>query len=383
MRTDITPENLWDPGNVRWSFAHMREYMPSATVRRGRAVSPLPRATRDLGGLSFAHEGRERTLDGVIGDTCVDGLMVIHRGAVIYERYEGNLGPSTNHILQSVSKSFTSALAGVLVGEEVLDPADLVTDHIPELAGTCWDGCTIAHLLDMRAGVAFDESDYEDMDSESWRGFRALGWTPRLPTDPSPSEYMASLSNQSEHGQRYEYRSILTAVLGWCIERATGQMLSELFSDKIWQPLGAAYDADLLLGPGLFPLTDGGFCVTLQDLARFGLMFLREGEMDGRQVVPATWVRRLRVPDPDLIAAFQASADSAGSLSTAFYHDFWWVNDARAGVYSGYGIHGQQVLVHHPSETVVARMSSLPHPVDEEADALADRAMLALCESLA
>jgi len=372
---------MWDPEHVRWTLAHTRELMPSAAVRRGDRVSPLPRRPVNLDDLPVGHGDATLSLVEALERTHVDGFMVIRRGVVVYERYL-TLQPETPHLLQSVSKSLTAALTGVVASEGRLDPSDDVTDHLSELAGTCWDGCTVQHLLDMRAGVAFDETDYEDKDSESYRGFRAVGWRPCLATDPSPHTYIATMTLQGEHGGRYEYRSILTDVLGWCLERATGEPLASLFASRIWQPLGAAYDADLMLGPGGFSLADGGFCVTLEDLARFGLMFLQEGEIDGRQVVPREWVERLRAADADLIEDFSSSPDSDGMPPTAFYHDQWWIYDAEAGIYSGIGIHGQQILVHHPSGCVVARVSGWPHPWDDDTSRLGDAAAFAVCAAL-
>ncbi|HEY5860693.1 MAG TPA: serine hydrolase [Actinomycetota bacterium] len=373
----------WDKApNQRWSFQHIREIAPTARVARGETVSPLPRAERDLSGFSFRHRGEDHTLAGMMDETYVDGLMVVHDGTVVFEHYVDGMTPSSTHLLQSVSKSMTAALTGVLVEQGRFDLNTTVPDHIEELRGTCWDGCTVQQLLDMRAGTAFDETDYEDEDSESYRGFRMLGWLPRLPDDLMPADYIAQMQNDKEHGGDFEYRSILTDVLGWCMERATGQHLADLFSQEVWAPMGAAHDADFMVGPSGFPLADGGFCVSLADLARFGLMFLHGGEIAGRQVIPAQWVERLRIPDDDLIAVFAASPETGGYPKGAFYHDQWWVRDAEAGIYSGYGINGQQVLVHHPSNTVVARMSSWPHPwVDEYAE-LADAGVFALCEGL-
>jgi CubicO group peptidase (beta-lactamase class C family) len=372
---------MWSPENVQWTVSHTRELLPSAAVRRGERITPLARDLVELDDLPIHYGDVTVSLAEALRQSHVDGFMVVQRGTVVFERYL-TMRPESSHILQSVSKSLTAALTGVVVDEGRIDPGDLVTDHLPELVGSCWDGCLIEHLLDMRAGVAFDESDYEDATSESYRGFRILGWLPRLEGDPSPAEYIAGMTLQRPHGGSFEYRSILTDVLGRCLERATAEPLASLISSRIWLPMGAEHDADLLLGPGGFALADGGFCVTLADLARFGLMFLQGGEIGGRQVVPRDWVQRLRTVDADLIAAFVASPDSRDMPPTAFYHDQWWIYDAAAGIYSGYGIHGQQVLVHHPSGCVVARMSSWPRPIDDAASHLGDAAAFGVCAAL-
>ena len=368
--------------NLRWAFLNMREVFPTARVASGERVSALPRDDRDLAPFAFTAAGRGWTLAEMMEETYVDGLMVVHEGAVVFEHYGPGMTRETTHICQSVSKSLTATLAGVLWGQGRLDVGRTVPDYIGELAGTCWDGCTIQHLLDMTAGASFDESDYEDADSECCRGFRILGWNPRLPDDPMPAEYIAAMSRQAEHGTEFEYRSILSDVLGWCIERATGERLAQAFSREVWAPMGAAQDADFLIGPGGFPLADGGFCVTLQDLARFGLLYLQEGRIDGKQVVPAAWVQRLRVSDPGLVAAY-AAEEGPEAEPGAFYHDQWWIRDAEAGIYSGLGIHGQSVLIHDPSRTVVACFSTWPRPTIDEYDDLATAGLLALCESLA
>ena len=379
----VTLQNMWEAPYNRWAFLHTRELLPSARVSQDEHATSLPREPRHLSDLGFAHLGREWTLAEAMDESFVDGWMVIHDGAIVFEHYANGMTPETRHICQSVSKSMTSALTGALVGAGQFDTGALVTDYVRELAGTCWDGCTVQHLLDMTAGVSFDESDYEDFNSEAWRGFRALGWLERLPDDPLPSEYITQLRRQADHGAEYEYRSICTCVLGWCLERATGAPLAELFSDLIWKPMGAAWEGDLVVGPGAFPLGDGGFCVTLHDLALFGLLFLQEGEVEGRRVLQRDWVRRLRTTDPFLAKIFAAAYPDAETDAGNFYHDQWWILDAEAGIYSGYGIYGQAVLIHHPSNSVVARFSTWPRPWDDQKHALSDTAAIAVCEAIA
>ena len=182
--------------------------------------------------------------------------------------------PETRHLLQSVSKSIAGSLAGVLVGEGSLDPADLVTDHVPELAGGAFEGATVRHVLDMRTGTVYSE-DYEDPESDVRITEELGGWRPARPGRPFASlhEQIAGLANAREHGGPFEYRSILTDLLAWVMERATGSPYPELLGTRLWAPMGAEHSADITVRDGIV-LADGGVCATLRDLARFGLLHL-------------------------------------------------------------------------------------------------------------
>jgi CubicO group peptidase (beta-lactamase class C family) len=367
----------------RWSVVNMRQIIPSARVAAPVESTPLPRRLRDLSGVTFEHNGIEHRIDDLFADTYVDAMLVVHRGEVVLEHYDAGIGPESRHIAQSVTKSFVAALAGILIHRGLLVPDELVTTYLPELAGTSWDGATLQQLLDMRTGTAFDESDYEDPDSESTRGFRVLGWLERRPDDPLPHEYIAALRNERAHGERFEYRSILTDVIGWILERVSGRTLPDLLTTELWGPMGAEHDADMLVGPLAFPLSSGGLCLTVGDLARFGLMHLDGGRVRGRQVLPEEWVRSITVDDGGLVAAFEADVHAESFAPGAFYHDQWWVLDGVAGVHTGLGIHGQQVFVHTPSETVIAKFSSWPHPIVDDYVAYSAAAFEAVCSHLA
>jgi CubicO group peptidase (beta-lactamase class C family) len=129
---------------------------------------------------------------------------------------------------------------------------------------------------------------------------------------------------------------------------------------------------------------DGGLSVTLLDLARFGLMHLERGVADGRQVVPAEWIDRLRRPLPELAEAYAGSLTVEGTTTAdTMYHDKWWVLDPGRGIRAGLGIHGQLLLVHEPSRTVVVKLSTLPRPDDDTVLQVELRGALAICEALA
>jgi CubicO group peptidase (beta-lactamase class C family) len=379
----VTLANWQDPPFNRWGFQHIRDLIPTARIRRGDGpVWELPRAERDLSAVRLPFGGRTVDLDTFLTETYTDGLLVLHRGRVVTERYLNGLAPDTTHLLMSVSKSVTSAVCGKLVGEGLLSPADLVTKHIQELAGTSWDGCTVRHLLDMRAGTRFGE-DYDNLDADVRVYEQIYLWRPR--TNPELPEditaYYPTLVNQGPHGGPFDYRSILTDVLAWVMERAAGARLADLLSEHLWQPMGAEFDAEITVDAHGNAMADGGICVTLRDLGRLGQLFLDDGRRDGGAVIPSTWIRDTLTPDADTIEAYGATQDEPGHAGS-YYRNQFWVYDPAGPIYRGSGINGQSVLVHGPARVVIAKLSTWPVAWD---DGIAERTLngfLALAEEV-
>ncbi len=383
-RGEASSTNWIDPPYNRWGFLHVRELTRTARIRgSGRAVSPLPRALVDLAAFEFDHRGRSWTVGNMVEATFTDGLMVVRDGAVLFEQYGGLMRSTDTHLLMSVSKSLTSTLAGVLVGAGVIDPAAFVPDYIERLCGTSWEGCTVQHLLDMRAGTKFDEEDYDNPDSDGRLIEQISGYTTPVRSDlPADTyEWITQLPNRSDHGGAFQYRSILPDVLAWVMCEATGRTFADLFSEHIWS-LVAEHDADIIVDSAGFAVVEGGICTTLEDLARFGVMCLQRGEFAGRQVVPGAWLARPTTRDQELIDAFVLPAQAGRAGRNACYRDFWWVYDSVAGVYCGLGINGQMLMIHHPSNTVVAKFSTWPERMNLELADLTDAGLLALCSSL-
>jgi CubicO group peptidase (beta-lactamase class C family) len=383
-RGEASSANWIDPPHNRWGFLHVRELTRTARIRGSAdSVATLPRAIEDLAPVEFDHRQRRWTIGEMLDETFTDGLMVVHDGAVLFEHYGGLMQSTDTHLLMSVSKSLTSTLAGVLIGARVIDPSAFVPDYIATLRGTSWEGCTVQHLLDMRAGTRFDEEDYDNPDSDGRLIEQISGYTTPIRADlPADTyEWITQLSNQSDHGGAFQYRSILPDVLAWVMSEATGQAFAELFSEHIWSQV-AQRDADIIVDSAGFPIVEGGICTTLEDLARFGVMCLQRGELDGRQVVPRAWLARPTTRDQELIDAFVLPVQAGRAGPNACYRDLWWVYDSVAGIYCGLGINGQMLMIHHPSNTVVAKLSTWPERMNYDLADLTDAGVLALCTSL-
>jgi CubicO group peptidase (beta-lactamase class C family) len=380
----VTLGNWQDPPFNRWAFQHVRDLVPTARIAAGEArVRRLPRAERDLDAVSFTSGRRRLTVARMLEDTATDGFLVLHRGRIVTERYLNDLTPDRTHLLMSVSKSIVSTVAGILAGRGRLDPREPVTTYLPELTGSSFDGASVQHLLDMRTGTRFNE-DYADLDAEVRVYEQVYLWRPRtsplLPVDAC--SYFATLTNDGEHGGPFRYRSVLTDVLGWVIERAGGARLAELIEREIWRPMGAEFDAEVTVDAHGNAMADGGVCATLRDLARFGLLFAEGGTRGGRSIVPAGWIRDIVAGAPDGREAFAAGADSADRRPGAHYRNKWWVVAPDVPAFAGLGINGQMVFVHVPAEVVVVKLSTWASALDPLADRWTFDAAFAIANAL-
>lgn len=237
----------------------------------------------------FAHE-KDMGLsfdDYLDKKTKTTAFLVIRRDSILFERYYGGYDEKTLFPSFSVAKSFTSALVGIALEEGHLGSVDdPVTDYLPELLPlhANWKKLTLAHLLDMRSGLGFDEDSY----SNPWSDIADLFFSKNV------SQTLADATFVTQPGNRHYYSSLDTQILGLVLERATGLSLAEYLSQKIWQPLGMESPAFWAIDSKRSGNTKAFCCLQARarDYAKFGLLYLQKGKWEGKQVVPKDWVQR-------------------------------------------------------------------------------------------
>lgn len=370
----------------RWSFHHVREIIPTADIPHDpQRVRSLPLALVDTDRLRIPQAaGGSLSLDDFLGEASVDGLVVLHRGSIIVERYANGMTEQTPHILMSVSKSLLGLLAGILIDDGAFSPDQKVTAVLPELAGTAYDGATIRQLLDMQAGVAFEE-DYQATSGPIIEYRKATNWNPLGPGErPSDlrSFYQTLTARDGGHGGRFHYISPNTDLLGWIIERATGSRFADLVSRHLWTPVGAQQSAYITVDRLGAPRCAGGLCVTARDLARVGQVIADDGACEGTQVVPASWI-------DDIAKNGSVEAWNAGAFTYLFpqqklhYRSQWYVGLNGTPLLFALGIHGQYLFVDRRHRLVVALMSSQRNPLDARLISLTMAAVSRIRETFA
>jgi hypothetical protein len=272
----------------------------------------------------------------------------------------------------SVSKSIAASVTGALIHAGALSPDDNVCTLLPELRGSAWEGCTVHHLLDMRGGVRFDESD-DDPNSDLFVYEQIFQWRPLRQDLPSDiRQYMAGLQAERAHGGPFLYQSILTDMLAWVLEAATGRRLSDLISELLWQPMGAEDDAELTVDRHGNAYADGGISATLRDMARFGELWLEDGVSEGTEVIPKQWIEDTLWPSWAVGPPSDYAHDTAKAVGSRYYSQNWWIVDPTRSLYAARGYCGQAVYVDTSARLVVVMFSAWRENTPEQEQEVVD-----------
>ena len=305
---------------------------------------------------TFSLDNTELNVNEFLAASHTHGLMVIKAGEIVNEQYFLGNKADKQHISFSLAKSFVSALFGIAVRDGAIQSIEQqVTDYVPELIGSGYDGVRIKDVLQMSSGVKFNE-DYGDFFSDINRFSRAIALGTSL------DDFSASLEREREPGTYHHYVSIDTQVLGMILTRATGMSLSDYLSQKIWQPLGMQDPAYWLADDKGMELALGGLNVTLRDYAKFGWLYLHHGRWltargESMQIVPQQWVLDSTRPDAPHL---QAGENNAASSSVDGYGFQWWIPVGADDEYMAKGIYGQYIYIDPDQDLVIVKNSANP-----------------------
>ncbi|GMG84876.1 serine hydrolase [Paralimibaculum aggregatum] len=377
-----TLANWRQPPFSAWSFTHTREIVPSAEIPAG-TPRPLEEDWTDLSRVPVPDgAGGEIPFAGLLAATQSSACVVLQGGRLLWEWHGPGHDGLAPHLLFSVSKSITGLVAGQLADRGLLDPSAPLTALIPELAGSAYEGATLRHLLDMTVSTAFDES-YLNADGD-YAAYRiSTNWNPAPDPAAAPDlrGFLTTLKPGTEpHGAAFHYVSPNSDLLGWVIERASGQRFADLMGALLWGPIGAEAPAYITVDRFGAPRTAGGICARPRDLARLGEAVRRRGVVGGRQVLPGWWL-------DDMATAGDRAAWARGDLRELFpagrYRSKWYQTGLPSGALACLGIHGQWLWIDPEAEVVIAKCAHQDEPACDATDARLIAGLDALCNALA
>jgi len=326
----LAVNSLFSAEKIVNNFSYMDTLFTTVPVPRGNdAVVPLP-----IGAPATMPDGVAQW----IVDRDVTALVVLKDGTLVHEDYFLGTTPEDLRVSWSVAKSFLSALMGIVLEDgDIKSIDDQVTDYVPMLIGSAYDGATIKDVLQMSSGVVFNE-DYLDFNSDINKMGRVLALGGSMDT------FAASLDERFvEPGTVWQYVSIDTHVVGMVIRGATGRTIPELLTEKIFSKMGFEADPYYVSDGYGVAFVLGGLNLRARDYARFGQMIANGGAWNGQQIVPRAW----------LAASTKPSANTTTGKPAYGYQ--WWIHQgASAGEFNAQGVYGQYIFIDTARDVVIA-----------------------------
>lgn len=220
----------------------------------------------------------------------VDGLLVVRGGKLIFERYYHGWDMHRIHTIQSETKSVTSALIGIAIGEGKIKSVDQpVMDFFPEYKNLFDDPrkqrLTLRHVLTMTFGNDWKEQAYPYSNPLNivWRMALAEDWMKFILEQPMVEE----------PGTRFNYNSGSSLLLSGILQRATGMQANHYAEEKLFDPLAIPVYGWYrnFIHPQHWTHTGGGLNMRHRDIAKIGYLYVSGGRWKGKQVIPEEWVK--------------------------------------------------------------------------------------------
>lgn len=339
----------WTPQHQSDGYRSIESRFKVHTIKRGPKVHPLPMAPKQIA-PTFDYAGKTWTVDDYMAAYKVSGILVLKNGQIVLERYAMGRKPQDRWTSFSVAKSVTSTLVGAAIKDgKIAGLSAPITDYVPELKGSAYDGVTVRQLLMMSSGVKWNE-DYVDPNSD-------VAQSTQLKVEPGVNplvRYMSRLPRAHEPGTTFNYNTGETDLVGIMVSNAVGKSLADYASEKLWKPYGMGRDAIWMVDPG--NRERGGCCIsmTLRDYGRVGQFILDGGMARGKPVLPDGWV------------AAATSTQITNGIPTGYGY-FWWMRPY--GSYQAVGIFGQSIDTFREDRIIVVTNAAWPSATGRELSA--------------
>ena len=313
-----------------------------------------------------------KNIDDFMDATQTTGLLIIHKGKVVAERYQYDRKPGMPMRSFSMAKTFTAMLVGIAHGKGLIRSLDdKASDYWPEIADSAYGQTTIRNLLRMSSGVPFKELYTWTPDDDNWVWGQVLYNPSNANSAFRIPEYLNGKKERGvEQGQRFHYASIETEILGRVLRRATGKTVTALTEEWLWQPMGAQDRAHWHAST-----TDGAEGVagslnaSLRDYGRFGMLLANDGFRVGAGAGDGAGVEV--IPREFVLDATDVSRQPAGfkpRVATPYFGYGYqvWLQPNKTRTFALQGIHGQSMLIQPANQIVIVQTSANMKPSGQQ-----------------
>lgn len=343
---------------VAWKSSGVDDYLlfPFAAVKRSAETFTFLDGKEDfpVKEISYEFKGKPQTanLEALLEQTGTTAFIVIKDDTILYENYFNGYQRDSVVTSFSIAKSLTSLLMGMAIDDGYIQSLDEpVTQYIPELAEVdpAYENITLQHLLSMKSGIAFKDTDIP------WHDKSRAYYHPYL------REVVTQLPLAEPPGRTFVYNTFNPIILGIVLENATGQSVAAYFEERFWMRLGTEYDASWSLDSreDAMAKMESGFNGRAIDFAKIGRLILNEGAWDGEQIISAEWINNsTKLEAEDLVPKFGENV---------YYRNGWWLISPKGNdeyTVFGWGHLGQYLFIFPDDGMIILRFGKEIGQVD-------------------
>lgn len=331
-------------------FPHMDRLFPTGELQAAEKPRPFPAGASIELPESYTWQGEERRSEAFLADTDTSALLVLQDGRIRFEQYYLTGGQDVQWTSWSTAKSFISALIGIALDEGFIASIDdPISQYIPAVVGSAYEGVAIRHVLQMSSGAAWNE-DYSDSRSDVNRLGKVMAGEQTL------ESFVAGIRRANEPGTICQYNSADTQVLGLLLVAATGRSITSYMQEKLMVPLGMESRGYWLLDSAGMELALGGLNLTARDFAKLGELFRLGGCWAGEQIVPKSWIELSTRIDGDHLMPGKPIVGGHGFPFGYGYQ--WWIPESDCGEFSAIGVYNQFIYVDPSRDVVIVKLSA-------------------------
>ncbi len=359
--------------NIAWGESDIYDYnkFPYRTVKNEPPVFNFNSEYNEelvssiFNEIEYYYDGNKykiNNLDKFLEDNQTTAFIVIKDDNILYEKYFNGFTRDSINTSFSTAKSFTSALIGIAIHEGYIKSIEEpITNYIPELLtrDKRFEKITIKNLLMMASGIKYEEG-------KAWMGDDALTYT-------SPDLRKVAIEKTeiiTEPNRYFLYNNFHPLLLGIILERATGVTVAEYMQEKIWKQIGMEFEGSWSLDSKQsgFEKMESGINARSIDFAKFGRLFLNNGSFDGKQIIPAEWVKESTSPPPEqlLKSDFYNNIKQNGSV-IQYYKYMWWgfLRDDAGYDFGAAGKYSQIINISPSKNLIIVRNGITDGNVDD------------------
>lgn len=284
------------------------------------------------------------TLEEYLDNYCVTGLLVLHKGTIVYERYLQGTRSGDALLSASMSKSVLALLVGIAVQDGQLAMEDTVKAVLPEFAESAFGNATVEDLLRMTSGVALQVSYEKGVASDN------QATSPIISPFQDVLMYLRNKQQAHPEGKVFHYNGAVSAMLGAVLQARTHQTHTQFLQERLWQPMGAESPAYWIKNRKGEEGVQGMFAATLRDYARLGLLVMMQGKQGDKQIVPQSWITQMT----------HLRTDRPQPSGLPKYGLHIWIPQAAGGRSMFLGTNGQAIFIDPVAQTVIVHTANSP-----------------------